>query len=248
MPLLRIRSEGRGTHYPPWLGLLEMSLRTLYRGDWPARIWGRVPAACDVATVHMALEVLPPGAPRLRLGFVSDLHLGPTTPRRLLDHAFDRLAESDLDVLLLGGDYVSLEATDEKAQQLATLVTRVPARRKLAVLGNHDLWSRHAILESALRGVGVDVLCNESRTFDGPHQEIALVGLDDPWTGTLDTATAFRNVGTPEAIVILCHSPEGVPAAIQQLEKLARIPPTFFICGHTHGGQIAAPWGPVIVP
>jgi predicted MPP superfamily phosphohydrolase len=196
----------------------------------------------------MELRLLPAGSPRLRVGFISDIHLGPTTPRKLLDRAFALLAAANLDVLLLGGDYVSLEATAEKAQLLARLVAGVPARRKLAVLGNHDLWSRHELLEEALRGVGVDVLCNEARTFDAPHENVALIGLDDPWTGTLDVERAFRGVGDPAAIVILCHSPEGAPAAMEALKRLPHLPPTLFVCGHTHGGQIAAPWGPVIVP
>ncbi len=78
------------------------------------------------------MALLAPSTPPLRVGFASDLHIGPTTPPGILDAAMRALAEAKLDVLLLGGDYVFLDATPKKAQRLAALIERVPARLKLA--------------------------------------------------------------------------------------------------------------------
>jgi predicted MPP superfamily phosphohydrolase len=190
--------------------------------------------------------MLPPGSARLRLAFVSDLHLGPTTPPRLLDAAFEQLRAAKPDVLLLGGDYVFLEATRPKADELARRVASVPARTKLAVLGNHDLWARHELLESALESAGVHVLVNESRWLDGAG--LCVVGLDDPWTGTLDVPAAFASAGDAEAVVVLCHSPDAAPAVQELLQMSAKTRSVLYTCGHTHGGHIATPWGPLVVP
>jgi predicted MPP superfamily phosphohydrolase len=200
-----------------------------------------------VACVRHSLSVLPRGAAPLRVGFVSDIHIGPTTPPRLLDAAFSCLAAESLDVLLLGGDYVFLDATDEKAERLAALVRSVPAARKFAVLGNHDLWTHHPLLERALASVGVELLTNENVLLDSAGS-IAIVGLDEPWTGKVDAVQAMRDLGKPELVLVLCHSPDGLPDAIQAIRALPGSPAALYVCGHTHGGHIATPWGPLVVP
>jgi predicted MPP superfamily phosphohydrolase len=182
------------------------------------------------------------------MGFISDLHLGPTTPSRLLDKAFDHLARAELDVLLLGGDYVLLDADEERAADLAARVDRVPASRKLAVLGNHDLWARHELIERALARVGVELLINRNVTLLAPHPALTIVGLDDPWTGDLDVARAFEGLNGEGSLVVLCHSPDGILEVERALAALPDRRDVLYVCGHTHGGHIASPWGPMVVP
>ncbi|HKU43452.1 MAG TPA: metallophosphoesterase [Polyangiales bacterium] len=245
IPWVRLGSAGRGSEYHWLRGLGESLAGLVYHGDWPAKLWSLYPGACRVRCVRHELAILPPSAASTRLGFISDIHIGPTTPPQLLDAAFALLAQQAPDILLLGGDYVFLDATRAKAERLAALVRSVPARRKLAVLGNHDLWTEHPLLESALRDAGVEVLENQSTQLgDG----IALVGLDEPWTGALDATSALRDVGAPAALIVLCHSPDGLPDALRAVEALPGRPRGLYVCGHTHGGQIAAPWGPLLVP
>lgn len=248
MTFLRLSAEGRGTGYNRVRAVFESSLRVAYRGDWPARLWQLVPRSCHVDCVRHALPLLPAGAAPLRVGFVSDLHIGPTTPRKLVAAAFERLAAEALDVLLLGGDYVFLDATDRTGETLAELVRSVPAARKFAVLGNHDLWTRHQVLEDALERAGVELLMNRSVRLDTKHGAVSVVGFDDPWTGSLDADSAIRGARDAGAILVLCHSPDGLPEATRVLSSWPDAPPALFVCGHTHGGQIAAPWGPIVVP
>jgi predicted MPP superfamily phosphohydrolase len=245
MPLLRLRSDGRGKHYSVARGLLESALRVLYVRDWPAVVWASIPSVCDVERSSVTLKYLPPGSSRIRFGFVSDLHIGPTTPVPLLDRAFGLLANADLDVLLLGGDYVFLDATAERMARLTSLAARVPARRRFAVLGNHDLWAQDSALEEALAAAGVEVLCNTSRSLRIGTANVALVGLDDPWFGQLDVARAFQDVSGSQAVVVLCHSPEAAPFVEDEIGRSSLSLPVFYVCGHTHGGQIATPWGAI---
>jgi predicted MPP superfamily phosphohydrolase len=245
--VIRVRSGGRGQSYSLLRGAIESSLRVLYRGDWPAKLWSFVPWACDVDVVVHRLALLPPGQPDLRVGFVSDLHVGPTTPERLLDTAFAHLAAARLDLLLLGGDYVFLDAIEDRVSALASRVQAVPAARKVAVLGNHDLWTRHAIIERALGRAGVELLINRSIGLES-HEAVRIVGLDDPWTGAPDAALAFDGTRDAKAFIILCHSPDGLPHAQGALGDLGTQPEALYLCGHTHGGHIAMPWGPIVVP
>jgi predicted MPP superfamily phosphohydrolase len=215
-------------------------LRVLYRGSWPAALWQRFPAARRVRRVERRLPVLPPGLPPLRLGFVSDLHLGPTTPRSILEAAFELLRRAAPDVLVLGGDFVFLEATPAKASALASLVASVPAPTKVAVLGNHDLWTRHDLLEDALAATGVELLVNRSIRLPAPHRAVAVLGLDDPWTGAPDVDAALAGAEDAATRLAVCHSPDG----LLQLEGRGV---ALLLCGHTHGGQVATPWGSLVV-
>lgn len=87
------RDMGRGAFYSPRRARLEAVLRRVYLRDWPARAWALLPRTTEVRVHHHRVPVLPPGHPPLRIGFASDLHIGPTTPAALLDRAFARRGE-----------------------------------------------------------------------------------------------------------------------------------------------------------
>lgn len=235
---IRFRADGRGLGYSAARGLVESTLRLAFRGDWPGKAWGWLPISRDVRVVHRRLPHPSPRRAPVRVAFASDLHLGPTTPRRTLDEAFRLLCEAQPDVLVLGGDYVFLDATPARARELSARVRDVPARLKVAVLGNHDLWTNHGLLEDALERAGASVLVNASRRLD----DTVIVGLDDPWTGRPDAERAFTGVGDQDLIIAVCHSPGGFRHTRGRGARL-------FLCGHTHGGQVALPGGrPIVVP
>jgi len=233
MPLFSAR--GRGRHYSQLRGLLEWTLERAYVSDWPARVWGRI--TTEVRRVDVALDL---GTKHpLRIAFASDLHLGPTTPSRTLDRAFALLAEARPDVLLLGGDFVFLEATEARVRELAARVAAVPAKTKLAVLGNHDLWTHHERIERALVGAGVQLVINDAVRLPPPHDDVAVIGLDDPWTGVVDAERAFARAGDAPVRIALAHAAEALPYVVGRTSLL--------MVGHTHGGQIAPFGRPIVV-
>ena len=177
--------------------------------------------------------------PPLRIGFASDFHAGSTTHPRLLASACEALASCEPHAVLLGGDFVTMRASS--IHDLAKRLEAVPAPYgKYAVLGNHDLRADRATVIAALRDAGIRVLANESALLPPPYDDYAICGLEDATRGkpradrALDTTAARR--------LVLMHSPEGLRAIGDHAFDLA-------FCGHTHGGQIALPWGtPVVVP
>ncbi len=237
--MLKLRATGRGGRFSVWRGLTESFIGIVAGGDWPARALDLLPAATRVSEVQHALAVGRQGRAPLRLAFASDLHIGPLTPPRLLDEAFRALAAWRPDVLVLGGDYVFLDVTPASAARLTSLVASVPATTKVAVLGNHDLWTDHGLIERALAAGGARVLVNQSLALPAPHDDVALVCLDDPWCGAPDAARAFADVTAPVRVVV-AHAPEGLPFIVGHDAAL-------MLCGHTHGGQVALPSGPVVV-
>lgn len=220
---------------------MESALELLYQGDWPAHLWSAVPRSRRVSVSRRSISRSASGGRPCRVAFASDLHVGPTTPVSLLREAFAAIQRERPDVLLLGGDYIFLEAVPSRLATLRSLVESVSCPIKLAVLGNHDLWTTDHTIVDALADAGVRVLVNEAFALPAPWSDVVVVGLDDPLTGRCDAMAAAAQLNGQPFRIVLCHSPDGL-ALLSGLEF------NVFLAGHTHGGQIAAPWGPIVLP
>src|SRR4029453_9502311 len=121
-------------------------------------------------------------------------------------------------------------------QELKKRVQDIPARTKVAVLGNHDFWARPERLQDALTEIGVEVMVNRGIRLPPPHDDVAVLGLDDPLTGTAEGDAALATVTGAPTVIALCHSPDALPV-------IAGSPIRLLMCGHTHGGHLALPGG-----
>ena len=215
---------------------VEMLLDRLFRpGRWATRTFDAVglqsgrPVQVDQQRVTTAR---PTGAQPLRVAFASDFHAGATTAERVLESACAQLEALQPDVLLLGGDFVSVRADDIHA--LAPLLAKVRAPLgKFGVFGNHDLHANWHTIGDALSSAGVRMLVNEVVRLPAPHDDVSIIGFDDPIRGAprgelLDAVDGVR--------ILLMHAPDGLLAAGDRHFDLA-------VAGHTHGGQIVMPGG-----
>ena len=221
---------------------IELLLDTFFRpGLWAARLSYHFGLQGRLRTTTTTVET-PAGPTRsrpLRIAFASDFHAGATTHPRLLADACEALDRFEPDVLLLGGDFVSVRASyiDRLAPGLAAV--RAPLG-KFAVLGNHDLRANSAEVVQALENAGVRMLTNTRVTLPAPFDDVVLCGLDDATRGAPRADLALD--GADGTRIVLMHSPEGLHALDDRPFALA-------LCGHTHGGQVALPWGtPMLVP
>jgi predicted MPP superfamily phosphohydrolase len=212
----------------------RIQLLVYYRG-WPwriARLLGRQPRL-RVSEHTVKLTDLPAETPVLVVGFASDFHAGPTTSPELLQQACDALRRASPDLLLLGGDFVSLDVRqiDLLAPLLASI--RAPLGR-FAVLGNHDYWNGSDHIRHTLETAGVEVLLNQNRRLQPPYQDIWICGLDDFVGGAPDAEAAVT--GAEGIRIVLMHAPANLVDLQGTRFEVA-------LCGHTHGGQIALPGG-----
>jgi uncharacterized protein len=173
----------------------------------------------------------------LTVAFASDFHAGPTTHPEVYARLAQELVEHQPDVVLLGGDFVSLRA-DYVAQLLRVLSTYAPPFGRFAVLGNHDLWADDKEISRQLIACGVEVLVNRNVSLTPPFDCVSICGIDDPWTGEADPAKAFD--GAQAVRIWLTHSPDGLLLLGDQKYAVA-------FAGHTHGGQICLRDGTPII-
>jgi hypothetical protein len=197
-------------------------------------------AGLDVALEHHEITVAGPlgRAGRLRIGFASDFHAGPNTPSQMIRNALERLSAAQPDVVLLGGDYVSLQA--EYLFELIPLFAALrPPLGCCAVLGNHDYWADADMIRTALRTAGIRVLHNECVALPDPFANVTVCAIDDHTSGAPDADAAFRGSGGVR--VLLMHGPSSLLDVGERDFDVA-------LCGHTHGGQIATTSGrPIVV-
>jgi predicted MPP superfamily phosphohydrolase len=225
-------------------GALEAFVEAVFRpANWGARVAYTLGLQGRLRTSTMSLDLSATPRPAtgraLRIAFASDFHAGGLTDDRMLEHACEALVDLQPDLLLLGGDFVAVRAQD--IERIAPLLEAIPTPLgKFAVLGNHDLRAGEAKISTRLERAGIRLIANQHITVPAPCGSLSICGLDDATRGRPRGDLALDRAG--ERRIVLMHAPEGLRAIGDRHFDLA-------LCGHTHGGQIALPWGaPVVMP
>lgn len=163
----------------------------------------------------------------MRVVQLTDIHVGPTTPRRLLARVADVVQSLECDLVVLTGDYVN--ASLVYLDRVTELVSMLP-KPCIATLGNHDHWTDPIRVAGALRAGGATVLQNASTVVGS----LEVVGVDDGRSGNADVPRAFANVEAPERALVLSHFPSTA-------ETIAKTRAPLVLSGHTHAGQVDVP-------
>jgi len=227
--------RGRGRHNSRSRRLSETAINSILRRTWITRWsyrWGlHGKLRITLHDIRIATEKQLP-AP-LVLAFASDFHAGPTTHPEVFSTLLEELLGRKPDVLLLGGDYVTGEATSVAA--LSEVLSRYqPPLGKYAILGNHDLWTDDGHIQRQLTAAGAKVLINGNCPLPPPFDQVSVCGIDDPWTGVVNVPKAFAGAGPIR--IFLTHSPDGLLFLTDEQFDVG-------FAGHTHGGQVAFPNG-----
>lgn len=192
----------------------------------------------------MPLRGLDPAFVGLRLVQLSDLHYSPFVWSAYLKQQLDRVNELRPDVIVVTGDLIS--GGYRWLDRVAGLLARLEAPRGvICTFGNHDysMWGKIDVnearrradrLQRRLADAGLIVLRNQALhlTGSGAGTPLAIVGLDDEWTGHLDADRAFAGVAGNQPTVCLNHNPANV-------RELLAYPWQWMLSGHTHGRALA---------
>jgi len=174
----------------------------------------------------------------LRILQLSDIHIdGFVDGGKKLQ---ENVRNLEFDLCVLTGDYrfLTYGPYDRCGDKMAALLKTLQCKMgTYAILGNHDFIEVVPYFEAA----GVPVLMNDSFELKIENQNIYLAGVDDPhFYGADDIDKALDKVPQDSCILLLAHSPEIYKEAEEKSIN-------YYLCGHTHGGQICLPGGiPVI--
>ncbi len=178
--------------------------------------------------VELTVPGLDPAHDGLRVGQLTDIHIGANTPDGRVIAAVDALNQARPDLIALTGDYVTRRG--DPLERVPELLSRLEGD-VVAVLGNHDHWTDARTIARDLGRVGFCVLQNRHTMLRVRGAPLCLVGIDDGATRRDDVARALQGAPTRGSRLVLAHTP---PTAA----KLPKDAGLVCLSGHTHGGQI----------
>ena len=170
----------------------------------------------------------------LRIVQITDPHLGPWAPIHRLRARIDELLDHEPDLVLLTGDFLTMESNGTPGALAEALdpVRRAPGRC-FAIFGNHDHEAPEEVA-AALAANGVRLLVDEEALVETPVGRVQLVGADWYREGRKEKLPALlaRFPRRPGHLrLLLLHDPRNfhdVPKGEVDLT----------LSGHTHGGQV----------
>jgi predicted MPP superfamily phosphohydrolase len=196
-----------------------------------------------VKPLAVTLPRLPPAFDGLRIVQISDLHVGPQTPRRFLERVKQSVMEAEPDLIVITGDQV-----DDFWQDVELFVAAFGDLRApfgvFAIPGNHDIYAGWSGVHRGLVAGGIQVLVNDAVTLERDGQRLWLAGTGDPAArgfprdgaagAAPDIERTLRDVPADEPVLALAHNPVLWPELVRRGVDLT-------LSGHTHYGQFAIP-------
>ena len=192
-----------------------------------------------VRRLDVRLDNLPAGLEGMRIVQVSDLHVGPHTPRRHLARIAAAVRDAQPDLIAVTGDQVDDYARDVEPFAAAFRGLSAPLG-VFAIPGNHDVYAGWPAVRRGLEAMGLTVLVNRAVPLERNGARFWLAGTGDPAgrRGTEVAPDIDRTLATvpPGGFTIaLAHNPALWPALAQRGVELT-------LSGHTHHGQLSIPW------
>jgi len=221
--LVRIR---RGSWKSIRLTKLDIALHTLALTGILCLLYGHLvePYWIDVNAMTIRTAKLRTAA--FRIVQISDLHCD-TTPLNE-ERAVRIINQFTPDVIVLTGDCLNRASA---LPRLQGMLRRLDARLgKLAVRGNFEIshWSRLDLLENT----GFRWLDRDTVTVEKGGEMLAVSGLsfDSPHM----YQDLLQNAAKDSFNIFLFHTPD-------LIEDIRGLGVDLYLCGHTHGGQVALP-------
>lgn len=174
----------------------------------------------------------------LRILHLSDIHIeGIPDKGEILAKL---ISDLEYDLCLITGDYRFLSFGEclPTIEKLNAVTKNVKCRYGISgILGNHDSINMVPELEST----GIRMLINESHKLVEDGDCIWIAGVDNPSFHTCASISkTLRHIPGKDFTILLAHSP-GL------LREAMRRKVDYYLCGHTHGGQLCLPGGRPII-
>ncbi len=226
---------------------IPVGVLAAWRGGFTPRAWALVLAASALASAAGLAQALtgprlreatvpvpdlPPALEGLKIAQLSDLHAGLAIRRAQVGEMVTRVLALSPDLIAVTGDLADGDAAG-LAAEIAPLARLKAPLGVYFVTGNHEYyWGVNPWL-SAVRGLGLRVLLDESVSVSRGGASVQVAGVCDPQGRYFEPSHKGKlPKADPSAAarILLSHRPDPAPAAAAAGYHLQ-------LSGHTHGGQ-----------
>lgn len=172
---------------------------------------------------------------KLRITFLSDIHLGTTASKVKIERIKALIEESQPDLLIYGGDVLDEDVGPVERNKIGYDLLSIKAPLGVyAVTGNHEYigGAQHAV--SFLKSFGIKVLQDEWVIID---RSLIIAGRKDK------DGVRFGDENRKTVQVLLSDVPSGMPVLLVdhqpfEIDEKARANVFLNLSGHTHHGQL----------
>ena len=229
-----LRTGGHGDYIFEWenVGFLTPTLKVLLKitGLWERAVQNSTNYQIHQAPVY--LSHLPSAFHGFRILHLSDLHVESIADRG--QQLQETLSDLSYDLCVITGDFrfLTYGGYDKALNLMAKLTKAISCPHGIiGILGNHDFIE----MVPGLEDLGIQMLLNESFPIARGEETIWVVGVDDPhWYEVDDLSKALRAVPANAIKILLAHSQELIKEAASKGID-------YYLCGHSHGGQMCLP-------
>ncbi|MBW9213057.1 MULTISPECIES: metallophosphoesterase [Terrabacteria group] len=221
--------------YRKWLfsilGVLFVILLTVVHSFWIS------PSRFKIRKEILSSKQIPKSLHNLRILYFSDLQYGEFMNQKRLHSLVKQINSLQADVVLFGGDvYSTIAKIDiESNKQIQSELSSIQAKYgKFAVLGDQDEMDKQHLqaVQSVLTQSNFEILKNQSVLLHkGEMDSIALVGLANGITSSIDAKKAYENLMPTHYVLAFSHTPDSAKQVPPDLTD-------YYLAGHSLGGQI----------
>jgi len=185
-----------------------------------------------VKITHVSIESpdVPRAFDRKRIVFVSDIHHGAALSIERVQKLVERVNDLQPDIIILGGDYVSLD--EQYIKPVFSELRKLKSKYGVfGVMGNHDYFVNGDLSRKMMVLNGIKQCDNKSYWVKINKDSIKIGGVDDPGGSAPTIDSTVYDVKKKEFCILISHRPEYIKELKTDLIDLT-------LSGHTHGGQV----------
>lgn len=211
------------------MGLLALSIYMMFEPFWLEDKW-----------ITIVNQDLPKEFDNTKIVFLSDIHHGSLFSRARLRGLVKRVNNLEVDIILLGGDYV-YQSPKYIEPFFAEMKELKATYGVYGVLGNHDHLQGSDLTIQSMGLAGIKLIDNRAIWIHKNGAKIKIGGVGDYLYGLQDLRPTINDVKNDDFVILVMHNPDYVEKIITDKIDLG-------FAGHTHGGQVTlfGLWAPLL--